>query len=155
MLGRTATEKANLKHVLDPVDSRGFGGFPNQVLQDGQILRQERLGEIREIQVHVHLAHLLGDLAQKLLEVDSRSGEIASDLAEGLLQAVVETRPEKIKELVVGADLIATLDHRRAQRVLEDVALLQRQFIQRLEGVDGLRDRDTNAALAQQVRELD
>ena len=68
---------------------------------------------------------LLGDLAQELFQVDSRRGKIAPNVGKGLSQAVVKARPEEIEELVVGFDLVATLDQGRTQRILEDAALIQ------------------------------
>ena len=81
--------------------------------------------------------------------------EARGRLAEGLAQAVVEARPEEIEELVVGGDFLAALHHRGAQRVLEDLAVVDRELVERGERVDRLGGRDADPALAQDVGELE
>ncbi len=132
-----------------------LGGLADQVLEGGEVLGEQRLGELGEVGVAVHLPEQLGELPQQLFEVDALLAHLAGHVAEGFAQVVVEARPEEVEELVVGGDLVAALDHGRAQGVLEQLAVVEGELVERLEGVDGLRHRDPNPALPEQVRELD
>ena len=72
-----------------------------------------------------------------------------------LAELVVEAGPEQVKELVEARNVLAALHHGGAQRVLEDLAVLERKLVERRERIDRLGDRHPHAALAQQVGEFD
>ena len=139
------------------VDAGLLGRLADQVLELGEVLGEQRARELGEVaaELALHALEHLRDLLQQLLEVHAHLAEARGRLAERLAQAVVEARPEQVEELVVGRDLLAALDHRGAQRVLEDLAVVDRELVERRERVDRLGRRDADPALAQDVRELE
>ena len=94
-------------------------------------------------------------VADELVEVEVPRFEATGSFPKGFAKVVVEARPVEVEELVEGADLLAPLHHGRSQRVLEDRALVDRQLVKSLEGVDRLGGRHPDPALAQDVRELE
>ena len=134
-----------------------LGRLADQVLELGEVLGQQRARELGEVaaELALHALEHLHDLLQQLLEVRAHLAEARGGLAERLAQAVVEARPEQVEELVVGGDLFAALDHRGAQRVLEDLAVVDRELVERGERVDRLGGGDADPALAQDVGELE
>ena len=152
LLGHPAREEADLEHVPDVLDLGLVARLLDQLLEGVRVHREQRLGEIGQVDVHV--LEQAAQLLHQLLEVEPL-GHAAERLLHLLPELVVEARPEQVEEPVVGVDLVRPLHHGRAQHVLEELAVLERHLVERAERVERLGDRDAHPRLAQQIRELD
>jgi len=156
LVERAPAVEADLEKVLDPADPALLGGLADHLLDRVEVGGEQRPRQLREV---AHLAAaVLQQLRQplhQLVKVQAEGLEPSRGLPEGLAQVVVEARPEEVEELVVGRDLLAALDHGGAQRVAEDLAVLDRELVEGLEGVDGLGGGDADPALAEDVGELE
>ena len=132
----------------------------DQLLELGEVRRQQRLARARRGRCRLPaspLSSICADLLEQLLEVDALLAErcrvaCVEGVRAGCRRSRTRTGRRAGRRSAMSSPRFTM---RRAQRVLEDLAILERQLVERQEGVDRLRDRDAHPALAQQVRELD
>jgi hypothetical protein len=149
------SKEPELEHVLDALDPGLVRGIADHLLELGEILGEQRLGELGEIQVTFQVPDALLDLLEQQLQVEVLPAHGLTGLVEGVAQAVVEGGPVQLEELIEGRNVLRLLHHGGPQRVLKDLPIPQGKLVEGLEGIDRLRHRHPHSALPEQVREVD